>query len=612
MVTPPGALTEALSRFRAAAERTGTRFLNRVAGPQAHFVYHPAFRVPESEAVDPNRGRKILAYLLEHGAASQRTIRRARRVTLPELTSVHRTEYLAALDDAEEVERVLGRLPTPQIAQRFVEQQRWMTGGTLVATVRALQGGFGGPSWVCLGGGLHHAYPDRGEGFCLFNDVAVAISAARQSGFRGPVLVLDLDLHQGNGTRAIYADDPTVFTVSVHANSWDDRPAVANIDVALGTAIGDRAYLATLREVIPEAFDRARPALVFYLGGVDVAIDDALGSWRVTPDAIFARDRLVLDHIGSIPHVWLLAGGYGDEAWRHSARSLCFRSRGTAASIPTETEASLHRFRAIAAKLPKEKLTTDPGQAFEVDLQDLMLDLGTAPPPTRFLGYYSRYGVEVAFEQYGVLRALRDRGFTELEVEFELDHPTGQLLRIRSATGRRDTLVELAVKESTHDGFRLLYIEWLLMQNPRAKPTADRPLLPDQRHPGLGLLDKVMLILQMTCERLNLDGLAFNPAHYHVAAVAKGSASFIDPSYEGLFRSLAPALERLPLAVASAAVDKGAVIDEATGEPFQWRGETMALAASPALRERLSGEAYEQAALSARRSFVLTGEPRGP
>ena len=121
-----------------------------------------------------------------------------------------------------------------------------MTGGTLLAAQLArASGGIA----VNLGGGFHHAHRDRGRGFCIFNDVAVAILAQRAHGFRGRILVIDLDLHDGDGTRTIFAADPTVHTYSVHNQNWDDRPAVETTVIPLGPGVDDARYMATLQAV---------------------------------------------------------------------------------------------------------------------------------------------------------------------------------------------------------------------------------------------------------------------------------------------------------------------------------------------------------------------------
>jgi acetoin utilization deacetylase AcuC-like enzyme len=573
--------------------------------PRALFVFHAGYGGPERSVIDASRGRKVLEYLYATGSASEQHLRLPRRAAARELALVHDRDYLANLDRGRDLDRVFGGALSQDQALRAIEQQRWMVGGTIAAARIALESK-GSPCVVAnLGGGMHHAFVDRGEGFCLFNDVAIAIRSLRAQGFDGRVLVVDLDLHQGNGTRAIFAKDASVFTFSIHATDLDRSPAVANVDVELGPAIGDGAYLGAVRKHLAAVVAEARPALVFYVAGVDVANDDALGSWSVTHKAIFARDRRVLDACSEIPLVWVLSGGYGQGAWRHTARSLAWVSARLDRSIDSNDEREIDRFRSIRRRLPAEILTTEPGNTNELKLDDVMGDLVGSPGPARLLGYYTPYGLEVALERYGLLSALRERGFPRVDVLIDPDYSNGQLVRVTSAVEPHEVLMELVVNERIMDQDRkLLAIEWLLLQNPRAQPT--RMLLPEQRHPGLGLLKQVIGMLLMACERLGLDGLVFNPAHYHVARLSRSFATFLDPKVEGEFRSAAHALEGLPLALASRAVDEGRVVDAETRVPYGWRGEAMVVPASDAMKQAVGGLAYENAVRSAARPFVLS------
>jgi acetoin utilization deacetylase AcuC-like enzyme len=597
--------TRALARGLAAR---GRGLWARVRSPRLHLLYDNAYRSPDVEPVDPERGRKILAYLYETGSIHRKQLTRPPRASITDLLRVHDPSYLETLEDAATLERILGTRPLPGRAAAIVETQRWMVGGTMEATRRAVEVGHGGPVQVNLGGGLHHGLADRGSGFCLFNDVAIAIARVRADGFAGRILVIDLDLHQGDGTRAIFAQDEEVFTFSVHATTLDDTPAVANLDVELGAAASDRVYLTAIRAHLPRVVDLAKPDLVFYVAGVDVAIDDRLGSWRVSAEAIAARDREVVEAVASRPLVWVLAGGYGPDAWRHSARSLATMAAGVSAPIPSGGEKRLGHFRTIKRTLPTELLSTDPEADISITLDDMMVDLGTTPAPNRFLGFYTRYGIEVALERYGVLSRLRTLGFDRVEVSFALDHASGQMVRVTTASRPKTVLIELLVNERRDEDYRMLFIEWLLLQNPRAQATGERPLLPEQRHPGLGLLGAIIGMLVMACERLELDGLMFHPAHYHVAAVARSVAIFRDPVIEARFRSAQAALERLPLARASAAVDSGLVVDAETQAPYAWVGEAMVIPASARLRAALESPEYEEALERNARPFVLLAE----
>ena len=234
-----------------------------------------------------------------------------------ELALAHTPDYMHAVD--------AGLLPAP--AQRaiglpwspaMVERARRSVGGTICAARTALDEGIA----VQLAGGTHHAHADRGAGFCVFNDTAVAarlmqaeVHRARRSLLR--VLVIDLDVHQGDGTATIFADDPTVFTLSIHGErNFPLRKARSDLDVELRDGCGDGDYLRALDAALNTAWDRlasAPPGLAFYLAGADPHEGDRLGRLRLTFDGLAERDRRVLDalRVRGIPVAVSMAGGYG-------------------------------------------------------------------------------------------------------------------------------------------------------------------------------------------------------------------------------------------------------------------------------------------------------------
>lgn len=166
---------------------------------------------------------------------------------------------------------------------------------------------------VHLGGGFHHAFADHGEGFCLLNDVAVAATAVLAEGRAERLAVVDLDVHQGNGTAAIFADEPRVFTLSVHQErNYPFPKPPSDLDLGLDDGTGDEAYLGALREHLPRVFDEHRPDAVLYLAGADPFREDQLGGLALTRTGLRARDELVLRsarEAGTAVAV-LLAGGY--------------------------------------------------------------------------------------------------------------------------------------------------------------------------------------------------------------------------------------------------------------------------------------------------------------
>lgn len=202
-------------------------------------------------------------------------------------------------------ERKLG-LPWTALLLR---RSRLAVQGTVNAARFALRDGLA----ANCGGGTHHAMPDHAQGFCIFNDVVIAIRQLRGEGLIRRALVVDLDVHQGNGTAFMLRGDAAAFTFSMHGESnFPARKPPSDLDVGLPDGTGDEAYLHALRTHLPDVLDRARPDIVFYLGGVDVVAGDRYGKLALTPAGLRQRDVFVSEtvHRAGIPLVLLLSGGY--------------------------------------------------------------------------------------------------------------------------------------------------------------------------------------------------------------------------------------------------------------------------------------------------------------
>jgi hypothetical protein len=472
-----------------------------------------------------------------------------------------------------------------------------MVGGTIQATRLSLRTG---EVAVHLGGGYHHATPDSGLGFCVFNDVAVAIRRLRSRGFADPVLVVDLDLHDGNGTRLVFADDPTVHTFSIHGDDWGPTDAVASTSIALGPGVEDPRFLDTLREALPPVVASVRPGLVVYLAGTDGAADDPLGNWKLTADALIERDRFVTQLVRQggrgCPMVVLLAGGYGRHAWRYTARYLLWLASGREMEPVEEDQLALRRFRRLGRDL-RDAESVDDGLPFTLSEGDLVGLMPGTPGPSRFLGYFSRHGVELLLERSGILAQLRARGFRTLRVDLDAREGQGHTLRILSEDRPDELLVELRADRSrgARPGLEVISVDWLLLQNPRESFSERRPRLPGQQHPGLGLLRDFMGWLVVVCELHNLDGVFFVAAHYHIAMQSRRLVRPLHPLAEARLRAMARALEGVPLPEATVAVDEGRVVDAKTGAPVTWEPVATVLPVSPRLVALVSGPGYEAA-----------------
>lgn len=227
-----------------------------------------------------------------------------------ELSNAHDRRYVEAMAAGTIGVREMRRIGFPW-SPAMVERSRRSAGATLAACRSALDHGAG----VNLAGGTHHAHRDFGEGFCVFNDAAVATRTLAAEGIRR-VLIVDLDVHQGDGTAAILAGDDGVYTLSVHArNNFPFRKARSRHDVELDDRTGDDAYLATLRVALPLAIERSRAQLAIYLAGADPYERDRLGRLALTKSGLRARDAFVLDslHEANIPVAITMGGGYAED-----------------------------------------------------------------------------------------------------------------------------------------------------------------------------------------------------------------------------------------------------------------------------------------------------------
>ena len=271
-------------------------------------VYSDRYRIDIGPHVFPtDKYRLVRARLLETDVVRTSDVLEPQPASWEDLALVHTAEYLTGLRDGTLPDERMLQLELPW-SQEMVDGFRTMAGGTILAARRALAD----RSIVAhIGGGLHHAFPEHGEGFCPFNDVAVAVRVLQRDGHERAAIV-DLDVHHGNGTAFIFDSDPRVFTFSMHQeHNYPPWKPHGSLDIGLEDGAGDAVYLERLQAALPRVL-ASRPECVFYLAGADPYEDDQLGGLHLTQDGLRRRDRLVIETVraAGLPLAILLAGGY--------------------------------------------------------------------------------------------------------------------------------------------------------------------------------------------------------------------------------------------------------------------------------------------------------------
>jgi acetoin utilization deacetylase AcuC-like enzyme len=278
---------------------------------KAFFCDHFVLPLPDGHKFPMAKYARLRARIVAEGIVDARDLHEAMPAAWDDLALVHTREYLRQVETGtipRETQRRIGFPWSPAM----VERARRSVGATIQAARAALADGVA----ANLAGGTHHAFCDRGEGFCVFNDVAVASRVLLRDRLVTRVAVIDCDVHQGNGTAVIFADDPAVFTFSMHgAQNFPFRKEASDLDVTLEDGAGDADYLPLLARHLPRVLDAHRPDIVFYVSGADPYEGDRLGRLKLTIDGLRRRDSVVLGECRArrIPVVVTMAGGYATD-----------------------------------------------------------------------------------------------------------------------------------------------------------------------------------------------------------------------------------------------------------------------------------------------------------
>ncbi len=274
-------------------------------------IYHEGYDLNFGSHVFPTQKyRLILDRLLRQGFATMEDVLTPELAPDEDILRVHEKGWVERLQNGTLTFQEILRLEVPY-SRQMVNGYWLAAGGTTLAARCCLRDGVA----YNIGGGFHHAFPDHGEGFCAINDIAVAIRRLQHDGLVERALVIDCDNHQGNGTAAIFANDPSVFTISIHQfNNYPAEKPPSSIDIHLPDGVSDSEYLQKLRDSYETAVAGFRPDLVIYVAGADPYCQDQLGGLSLTFEGLKARDRWVIETAlrNKAPVAITLAGGYAD------------------------------------------------------------------------------------------------------------------------------------------------------------------------------------------------------------------------------------------------------------------------------------------------------------
>lgn len=276
-------------------------------------AYDPIYRLPlpENHRFPMEKYELLPQQLLLEGTCEPSDFFTPTKVALENVLRIHNEEYVTRLINLNLNTREIRNIGFP-LTKKLVERELIIAGGTIMGCEKALKTGIA----MNIAGGTHHAFSDCGEAFCLLNDQAIAAQYLLDQKKASQILILDLDVHQGNGTAAIFESNPKIFTLSVHgAKNYPFRKEKSDLDIALEDDTGDKKYLDKIKKIIPALIDNIKPDFIFYLSGVDVLGTDKLGRLNLTIEGCKERDTFVLKQCNdrNIPLQCSMGGGYSKD-----------------------------------------------------------------------------------------------------------------------------------------------------------------------------------------------------------------------------------------------------------------------------------------------------------
>lgn len=276
-------------------------------------AYHPIYKhpLPEGHRFPMMKYELLPRQLIYEGTCDLSDFFTPGYPEAAHILRVHTSAYYKRLTNLALDRKEVRRIGFP-LSRELVDREVIIAQGTIMACDFALEYGVA----MNIAGGTHHAYTDRGEAFCLLNDQAIGARYLLAAGKAKKILIVDLDVHQGNGTAEIFENDPEVFTFSMHGkNNYPFKKESSDLDIALDDSTRDREYLAILKEVLPGLIEEQRPDFIFYLSGVDVIANDKLGKLGLTLEGCRQRDQFVLETCqqNGIPVQCSMGGGYSPD-----------------------------------------------------------------------------------------------------------------------------------------------------------------------------------------------------------------------------------------------------------------------------------------------------------
>jgi acetoin utilization deacetylase AcuC-like enzyme len=536
--------------------------------------YDPAYRLPISSLgarlrLEPRRADYTLWYLLDVQAITHSHIRTPLPVPYNTLELIHDEAYLESLTDAEKLADIFCVDLWDIQADELMRSIRLATGATVQAAQDVLQrGGIA----LNLLGGFHHASPRRGGGLCPINDIAVAVAALRHDGFTGRIAIIDCDAHPPDGIDDCLANDPSdIWIGSISAADWG--PLHRTDETVIASGADDGTYLRTLTQLLSRM---PKPDLAFVIAGGDVLAGDHMGGLALTLEGARERDITIAEALTDVPSVWLPGGGYHRDAWKILAGTGLALASNARYPIPPHYQPLSIQFHKIS-KLIAAELSDDDQLLTDDDIASIF-----GPPharPNQFLGYYTANRLEYALCRYGILEYLRRLGYYPFNFVVDATNIGDRFRLFADKDKQTHLLVEfIAEKHKIRDQW-MLYIHWLTLRNPAASFSDKRPKLPGQETPGLGLASEATILMTAMAKRLHLQGVAFQPAWYHIAYAMRRGFQFVNHERQGRFEAMIRDIGDISLLEATCAIANKQIL--CNNQPYTWESGIMASWAVP-------------------------------